>query len=65
MSFFDGPPDGSTQGRTELARKIAEQGRAFAERELRWEEMQSFMLLFLLEVRRDLICVERTLTRFA
>lgn len=50
MSFLDGAPDGSTPGREDIARDIAHHGEEFALHELRWEEMQSYMLLFLLEV---------------
>ena len=50
MSFLDGAPDGSSPGREDIARGIAQHGKEFANHELRWEEMQSYMFLFLLEV---------------
>ncbi len=52
MSFLDGAPDGSTEGRQDLAQEIAWQGKQFADEELSWEAMQSYMLLLLLEYRR-------------
>ncbi len=50
LSFLDGAPDGSTEGHEDIARDIARHGVEFAHAELRREEMQSYMFLFLLEV---------------
>lgn len=48
MSFFAGPPDG-TSGRDDLAKRISENGRKFGEEHWRWEDMQAYMLRLLLE----------------
>ena len=49
MSFFVGPPDGRQGGRDDLGKRIAENGREFAQRHWRWEDMQAYMLRLLLE----------------
>lgn len=51
LFYLDGSPDGSTPGREDVAERIAKQGGELLRENLRWEDMQSYMLLLLLEVR--------------
>jgi beta-1,2-xylosyltransferase len=51
MVYFAGSPDGQIKGHDREAEKIAKRGRAFAVDRWRWEDMQSYMLLTILEVR--------------
>jgi hypothetical protein len=50
LAYFEGPPDGSGPDHDAQAEAIAMQGRKFVEERWRWEDMQSFMLLMMLEV---------------
>ncbi|WVQ80599.1 hypothetical protein IAT38_002704 [Cryptococcus sp. DSM 104549] len=52
MSFFAGPPDGSSPGNDDLAKLISEQARKFGEEHWRWEDMQAYMFRLLLEYSR-------------
>lgn len=49
MAFFVGPPDGSSEGRDDLAQQISENALRFGEDHWRWEDMQAYMLRLLLE----------------
>lgn len=51
MVYFAGSPDGQVKGHDDQAEMIARRGRAFAVDRWRWEDMQSYMLLTILEVR--------------
>ena len=51
MVYFAGSPDGQVKGHDDQAARIAQRGRAFAVDRWRWEDMQSYMLLTILEVR--------------
>lgn len=51
MSFFTGPPGlAGLRGHDHLAEEIGTYGRDFAIERLRWEDLQSYMFLLLLEV---------------
>lgn len=52
MAYFAGAPDGSTEGHDREAGEIAAAGRRFTEERWRWEDMQSYMLLMMLEYSR-------------
>jgi hypothetical protein len=49
MVYFGGTPD-RIGGHDVTAKKIAERAREFAVERWRWEDMQSYMLLTILEV---------------
>ncbi len=51
MAYFEGSPDGLIRGHERAAEEIALAGRKFTEERWRWVDMQSYMLLMLLEVR--------------
>ena len=51
MIYFAGSPDGQVKAHDDQASQIAQRGRAFAVDRWRWEDMQSYMLLTILEVR--------------
>lgn len=51
MVYFAGSPDGQVKTHDDQAAQIAQRGRAFAVDRWRWEDMQSYMLLTILEVR--------------
>lgn len=46
-AFFIGSPEGRVPGRDDLAKQIAEQGRAFAMDHWRWEDMQAYVSVYL------------------
>jgi hypothetical protein len=52
LTYFEGPPGGSGPRHDAQAEAIASHGRKFTETRWRWEDMQSFMLLMMLEVSR-------------
>ncbi|GMK56809.1 hypothetical protein CspeluHIS016_0306490 [Cutaneotrichosporon spelunceum] len=54
MAFFQGAPDGSTQGRDDLAEEIAKNALHLTKTRWRKEDMTSFMLLMTLEYWRML-----------
>ncbi|GHJ84047.1 hypothetical protein NliqN6_0449 [Naganishia liquefaciens] len=54
MVYFAGSPDGQVKGHDDQAARIAQRGRAFAVDRWRWEDMQSYMLLTILEYQRVL-----------
>lgn len=47
-AFFIGSPEGRVPGRDDLAKQIAEQGRAFAMDHWRWEDMQAYVSVYLI-----------------
>lgn len=51
MAFFEGAPDGSTKGRDDMAEKIADNAVKLVRSRWRDEDMASFMMLMMLEVR--------------
>lgn len=52
MAFFKGAPDGSTQGRDDLAQEIAKNAHTFVDTHWRVPDMESFMMLVMLEYWR-------------
>lgn len=52
MAFFTGAPDGSTEGRDDLANDIAEQAHQFINQHWRVEDMRSYVMLVFLEYFR-------------
>ncbi|KAL7423911.1 hypothetical protein Q5752_001496 [Cryptotrichosporon argae] len=54
MAFFSGAPDGSTPGRDDLAKEIAENGYRFVQERWRVQDMQSYTFLLILEWWRAL-----------
>lgn len=53
MAYFVGPPGDPRAGHDDKARLIAERAREFSQTRFRWEDMQSYVLLLSLEVRRE------------
>lgn len=53
MAYFAGTLDGAGKAHDDKAKAIAEQARKFTEERMRWEDMQSYTLLLMLEV-----CIE-------
>lgn len=49
MIYFAGSPDGQSPAYDHEAEKIAGRAREFALERWRWEDMQSYMLLMILE----------------
>lgn len=50
MAYFAGTPDGAGKAHDDKAKAIAGQARKFTEERMRWEDMQSYTLLLMLEV---------------
>lgn len=49
MVYFAGSPDGQSSAHDHEAEKIARRAREFALARWRWQDMQSYMLLMILE----------------